>query len=195
MGNISAKEALQLLLDGNERFTTGNPSVKDTSKAKFGELMKGQAPFAIIVTCSDSRVPPELIFDQGLGDLFVVRTAGNVVDQIAIESVEYAVKSLGTPLLVIMGHEKCGAVHDSVDSAESTGNTSVIASKIAPAAKRAVDSGLTGDQLYEKCGIENVQAVVDDLKESQIVKEFTGDGRLTVMGAYYRMGTGKVDFL
>ena len=104
MGNKSGNEALELLQEGNKRFTSGKMAVKDIGDTRREELSsKGQKPFAIIITCSDSRVPPELIFDQALGDLFVIRTAGNVVDQIGVGSAEYAVEHLEVPLLVVMG--------------------------------------------------------------------------------------------
>ncbi|MFX4261020.1 carbonic anhydrase [Pelotomaculum propionicicum] len=196
MGNISGNEALQLLKDGNKRFTTGNPAVKDTGKARRDELVsKGQKPFAIIVTCSDSRVPPELIFDQALGDLFVIRTAGNVVDPIAVGSIEYGVEHLGSPLLVVMGHEKCGAVQATVDGGEAPGSIAAIVSKIAPSAEKARAAGASGSDLYEKCCLENIKATIDEIKESHIVKHFIKDGHLTVIGAKYHLGSGEVVFI
>ncbi|MEG3069594.1 MAG: carbonic anhydrase [Candidatus Syntrophopropionicum ammoniitolerans] len=106
--SVSSNEALQLLQEGNKRFSTGEFATKDLGQARRDELIiKGQDPFAIIITCSDSRVPPELIFDSGLGDLFVIRTAGNVLDPVGMGSAEYAVEHLGTPLLIVLGHDKC----------------------------------------------------------------------------------------
>src|SRR5512140_1143168 len=100
-------EALQKLMDGNKRYVEGKLASKDLGDTKRKELLKGQKPFAIVVTCSDSRVPPELLFDQGLGDVFVIRVAGNVVDPIALGSIEYGAEHLNSPLLVILGHSNC----------------------------------------------------------------------------------------
>ncbi|MBP7332140.1 MAG: Carbonic anhydrase [Firmicutes bacterium ADurb.Bin373] len=196
MGNISGNEALQLLIEGNKRFTTGNLAVKDTGPARRDELVsKGQKPFAIIITCSDSRVPPELIFDQALGDLFVIRTAGNVVDPIAVGSAEYAVEHLGAPLLVVMGHEKCGAVQATVDGGEAPGSIAAIVAKIAPSVQKARDAGAAGNDLYEECCLENIKATISEIMESHIVKHFIKDGKLTVMGAKYYLGSGEVEFI
>jgi carbonic anhydrase len=194
MSNKSGNEALQLLRDGNKRFTSGNLAVKDTGANRREELVsKGQKPFAIIVTCSDSRVPPELIFDQALGDLFVIRTAGNVVDQIGVGSVEYAVEHLEVPLLVVMGHEKCGAVQAAVDGGEAPGGIAAIVSKIMPSVQKARAAGASGKDLYENSCVENIRATINDLKESHIVKHFLKDGKLTVVGAKYYLGSGEVN--
>lgn len=196
MGNISGNEALQLLRDGNKRFTTGNLAVKDTGPARRAELIsKGQNPFAIIITCSDSRVPPELIFDHGLGDLFVIRTAGNVVDPVVMGSAEYAVEHLGTPLLVVMGHEKCGAVQATVDGGEAPGSIAAIVSKIAPSAQKARVADASCSDPYEKCCLENIKSTIDEIKESHIVKHFIKDGHLTIVGAKYHLGSGEVEFI
>src|SRR5512135_449398 len=103
-------ESLQKLMDGNKRYVEGTPINKDLGDTKRKEILKGQHPFATVITCSDSRVPPEHIFDQGLGDIFVVRVAGNVVDSIALGSIEYGTEHVQTPLLVLLGHSDCGAV-------------------------------------------------------------------------------------
>lgn len=196
MGKISGNEALQLLRDGNKRFTTGSPAVKDTGPARREELVsKGQKPFAVIVTCSDSRVPPEIIFDQALGDLFVIRTAGNVVDPIAVGSVEYAVEHLGSPLLLVMGHEKCGAVQATVDGGEAPGSIAAIVAKIAPSAQKARAAGASGSDLYEKCCLENIKSTIEEIKQSHIIKHFIKDGLLTIAGAKYHLSSGAVEFI
>lgn len=116
------EEAQKLLMEGNERFRTGQPLSKDLSLSKRSELMeKGQHPFAVIVSCSDSRVPPELLFDQALGDLFIIRIAGNIITPPELGSVEYAVEHLNTPLVVVLGHENCGAVTAAVQGGEAHG--------------------------------------------------------------------------
>ncbi|MEK7804022.1 MAG: carbonic anhydrase, partial [Deltaproteobacteria bacterium] len=107
---ISADEALKKLIDGNNRFVQSAQAQKDIGNNRRTELTKGQHPFAVILSCSDSRVPPEHIFDQGLGDIFVVRVAGNVADSIELGSVEYAAEHLGVPLILVLGHQSCGAV-------------------------------------------------------------------------------------
>ncbi|NLI13597.1 MAG: carbonic anhydrase [Peptococcaceae bacterium] len=195
MGEISGKEALQLLLEGNKRFTEGNLAVKDTSAARRENLStNGQKPFAIVVTCSDSRVPPELIFDQALGDIFVIRTAGNVVDEIATGSVEYAVEHLEVPLLVVMGHEKCGAVTAAVEGGEAPGSISAIVKKITPSVQKAKGSGFTGSALCEAACMENIGATVADLIKSPIVKHFVKDDKLKVVAAKYLLESGEVRF-
>ena len=195
MGNKSGNEALQLLRDGNKRFVSGGLAVKDTGETRREELVsKGQKPFAIIITCSDSRVPPELIFDQALGDLFVIRTAGNVVDQIGVGSAEYAVEHLEVPLLVVLGHEKCGAVQATVDGGEAPGGIAAIVAKIMPSAQKARAAGASGSDLYEECCLENVKATIKDIMESHIVKHFIKDGKLTVIGAKYYLSSGEVKF-
>lgn len=196
MSNITGNEALQLLRDGNKRFTTGNLAVKDMGKTRREELVsKGQDPFAIIITCSDSRVPPELLFDQALGDLFVIRTAGNIVDPIAVGSAEYAVEHLGVQLLVILGHSNCGAVKATVDGGEAPGCIAAIVSKIIPSVQKAKAAGASGNDLYETSTLENIKAVIDEIKESHIVQHFIKDGKLTVIGAKYHLNSGEVEFL
>lgn len=196
MSKLSGKEALQLLRDGNKRFTEGNLASKDMGKTRREELVsKGQDPFAIIITCSDSRVPPELLFDQALGDLFVIRTAGNIVDPIAVGSAEYAIEHLGVQLLVILGHSNCGAVKATVDGGEAPGSIAAIVSKIAPSVQKARAAGAAGDELYETSCLENVKAVINEIMESHIVKHFIKDGKLTVIGAKYHLDSGKVEFI
>lgn len=196
MSKLSGKEALQLLRDGNKRFTEGNLAAKDMGKTRREELVsKGQDPFAIIITCSDSRVPPELLFDQALGDLFVIRTAGNIVDPIAVGSAEYAIEHLGVQLLVILGHSNCGAVKATVDGGEAPGSIAAIVSKIAPSVQKARAAGAAGDELYETSCLENVKAVINEIMESHIVKHFIKDGKLTVIGAKYHLDSGEVEFI
>ena len=119
---ISADDALAQLVEGNRRFVSGEVARPHQSAARRAELAKGQAPVAIVLTCSDSRVAPELYFDQGLGDLFVIRNAGNVLDDHVLGSIEYAVEHLHVPLLIVIGHEKCGAVSAAVGGGERRGD-------------------------------------------------------------------------
>lgn len=195
MGGISGNEALQLLVEGNKRFTQGNLAVKDMGAARREDLStKGQRPFAVVVACSDSRVPPELLFDQALGDIFVVRTAGNVVDAIAVGSVEYAVEHLETPLLVVLGHEKCGAVKATVDGGEAPGSIAAIVSKIVPSVQKAQAAGTKGSDLYEAACRENIASTMADLEKSPIVEHFKKDGMLKIVGAKYHLASGEVKF-
>ena len=130
----SSDTAKQLLIEGNARFISGKTLSKDLSSTRRIDLMKnGQHPFAVIVSCSDSRVPPELLLDQALGDLFVIRVAGNVITPVELGSVEYAVEHLKAPLVVVLGHEGCGAVTAAVQGGEIPGSISAITDKIKPA--------------------------------------------------------------
>ncbi|HWI55307.1 MAG TPA: carbonic anhydrase, partial [Desulfobacteria bacterium] len=150
------------LISGNVRYVSGKLQAKDLSAAKRKDLSEnGQKPFAIVLTCSDSRVPPELVLDQGLGDIFVVRTAGNVVDPIAIGSIEYGVEHLHAPLIMVLGHEKCGAVKATVEAGDKKveGNLGAIVDKIRPSVLKAKAAGATGVDLPEKAADENVKAV------------------------------------
>lgn len=190
-----AETARQMLVAGNYRFVSGNFAAKNLSVFRREELKKnGQKPFAIIVTCSDSRVPPELLFDQALGDLFVIRVAGNVVDPVAVGSVEYGAEHLGSPLIVVMGHEKCGAVKATVQGGEVPGSIGAIVSKIKPSVDKVKATGATGDDLAEKSADENVKAVIAELEKSPIIKERVEKGELTVMGAKYLIGKGTVEW-
>ena len=123
---LDAEESLKKLMDGNRRFVSETYDRGDIGPGRRAEISKGQRPFAVIVDCSDSRVVPEFIFDQGLGDLFVIRTAGNIVDDIAIGSVEYAVKHLGVRLVLVLGHDDCGAVKATVAGGKAEGHIDAI---------------------------------------------------------------------
>jgi len=191
----SPEEALTLLKEGNQRFVAGQTLPQDVSEEKRNSLVaKGQKPFAVIVSCSDSRLPPELIFDQGLGDLFVVRVAGNVLGPVAMGSVEYGVEHLHAPLLVILGHNHCGAVKASVDGGEIPGSIGAIVAKIKPSLGLVRSSGITGDSIYEHVEDMNVKAMVNEVQSSPIVKELLHEGKLRIIGAKYCQETGKVTF-
>jgi len=187
-------EALQKLMDGNKRYVSGSLMKKDLGDTKRKELAKGQKPFAIVVTCSDSRVPPELLFDQGLGDIFVIRAAGNVVDTIALGSIEYGAEHLNAPLLFILGHSKCGAVTATIDAkGEPEGNIGAIVKKIMPAAEKAKKKGGTKDEILETAIQENVKNVYSDvMKKSKIVPHLVEEGKLKIAAGEYDITTGKV---
>jgi len=183
--------AKQLLDDGNARFTSGKTLNKDISAARRMDLEKnGQHPFAVIVSCSDSRVPPEVLYDEALGDLFVIRVAGNVVTPVELGSVEYAVEHLKTPLVVVLGHESCGAVTAAVQGGEIPGSIGSIVEKIQPAIAKAKISGVTGNDLIEKSTDINVQNAIQDILKSPIVKHAVDTKQTKLLGAKYDLDTG-----
>lgn len=188
-------EAQQLLTEGNKRYITGKVLADDLSSTKRDALKKGQKPLAIILSCSDSRVPPEVIFDQGLGDVFVIRDAGNVADPVITGSVEYGAEHLGAPLLVVLGHSSCGAVTATVKGGEVPGSIGSIVEKIKPSADKAKAEGAVGDQIIEKAAELNVEATMAQLEKSPVIKELVESGKLKIVGAKYNLGTGEVGWL
>lgn len=194
---MSADSALAELMAGNARFVAGQHQHPGIDVLRRRELAAGQSPFAVILGCSDSRVPPSLVFDRGLGDLFVVRVAGNIADPAGIASIEYAVDHLGSPLIFVLGHEKCGAV-DAVLGALGSGHTlpghlNLLVDAIAPAIKQARAEG--GDVLQHAID-DNVKHVVGQLKNSQpLLAPAINDGKAKVVGGIYRLATGKIDLI
>lgn len=200
---ISANEALERLKEGNRRFVSGTRSPETPmSQAHREKLAGGQEPFAVIVGCSDSRVPVELVFDQGLGDLFVIRVAGNVMAPSLIGSVEYAVANLGTRLAVVLGHTGCGAVQATVDELRQptenpSKNLRSIVDRIRPAVEGQMDSGGKDDRedLVRRSVRANVRVSANALKrESDILESMVEKGKLRIIGAEYSLETGEVDF-
>ena len=200
---IPATEALERLQDGNRRFIAGNPAGSDGIRSsRRTELVSGQNPFAVILGCSDSRVPAELIFDVGLGDLFVIRVAGNIAAPSHIGSVEYAVERLGARLVVVVGHTMCGAVTAVVDGygRSDTGkspNFQVIADFIQPTVDALVTANpeLVDDALLNRAVRANIVASVECLrKESAILDQHLLDRDLIIAGAEYCLETGIVEF-
>lgn len=201
---ITSNEALQKLVQGNQRFLDGKGGRDlDFEHARRLELVGEQAPFAIVLGCSDSRVPLELIFDQGLGDLFVIRVAGNVVSPSQIGSVEFAAGKFGTPLVVVMGHTQCGAVAATVEHLVAGGEVPTphlgfIVEKIKPAveAVRGSSPGLGPDELIAESTRENVRQTVAALASgSELLKSRLEKGVLNIVGAEYSLETGRVEFL
>lgn len=192
----SPEEAKQLLLDGNQRFIEGKPLSKDLSFTKRSELLeKGQHPFAVIVSCSDSRVPPELLFDQALGDLFVIRIAGGVITPVELGSVEYAVEHLNTPLVVVLGHENCGAVTAAVQEGEAHGSVSAIIDKITPAVEKAKAMGTSEKDLVAKSTELNIENARLDILKSSIIKERLAENQVNVLGIMYDLDEGILTML
>jgi len=187
---VTADEALTRLKAGNERFVTGKLIHPNEGADRRTEVAKGQSPFAIIVGCSDSRVGPEVVFDQGLGDLFVIRTAGNVVDDVALGSIEYAADHLGAPLILVLGHTRCGAVSAAVAGGHAPGHVASVVEKIKPAVDET--KGKPGDAL-ENAVRANVRHVVNQLRNSApILSGLVKSGKLRVVGACYDLDTGRV---
>lgn len=188
----SAAEVWNSLMAGNRRFVAGKPEARDLVSLRH-QLASGQSPKAIILSCSDSRVGPELVFDQSLGDIFVVRTAGNVADKVALGSIEYAVEHLHSPLLVVLGHQKCGAVNAACSGEKMPSeNLDAIVEKINPAVTRA-KTYAKADDLVESAIKENVRQSARDLSaNSEIIGSAVKFGKLSVIEAEYELETGQV---
>lgn len=188
--------ALTMLLKGNERFVRGTRTSPNLSREhRIQTARNGQKPFVSILSCSDSRVPLEHVFDAGIGDLFVIRVAGNVADKAEIGSLEYGVGHLGTSLLVVLGHTKCGAVTAVVTGAKVGGNITSFTDNIAPAAEktRKLAKGLSPDELVLKSIKANVwQSVEDIYNSSDEICAMVAEGKLKVVGALYDLESGKV---
>jgi carbonic anhydrase len=193
--DVSPDDALKRLVEGNARFVAANPVrlEGETLIQRRAELVDGQKPFAILVSCSDSRVPPELIFDQGLGDMFVVRTAGEVVDSIGLGSIEYGVEHLGASLIVVLGHARCGAVSAAVSGAAEPGQISAVLKAIQPAVAEV--KGKSGDQVDNAVRAQ-ARVVARRLGgEDPVLAPRVQSKKLKIVAAYYDLGTGRVEFL
>jgi carbonic anhydrase len=187
---LTADEALTKLMDGNRRFLAGQHEDSSRSAQRRTENAQGQKPFAIVVSCSDSRVGPELVFDQGLGDIFVVRTAGEVLDAPGLGSIEYAVEHFGSPLIVVLGHQRCGAVAAAVAGGHAPGHIESLIKAIQPAVVET--KGQPGDHV-DNAVRANVSRVVRQLKNSKpILAEFSHAGKVRIVGAYYDLDSGAV---
>jgi carbonic anhydrase len=201
---IDSRTALERLREGNRRFASNVRSVDALlSQTRRGDLAAAQAPFAIVLGCSDSRSPAEIVFDQGLGDLFVIRVAGNIVAPSQIGSVEFAADRFGTQLVVVMGHSQCGAVQAALEAVESPSapqpsrNMLSIVERVRPAVEPLVPAhrGRDREILMAASARANVRSSTDKLRHgSPILEQHIADGRLLVVGAYYDISTGEVDF-
>ncbi|MEB3179258.1 MAG: carbonic anhydrase [Nostocaceae cyanobacterium] len=187
---VSPEEALKRLLEGNKRFIQEKRQNPNQSRMRLQQTAEAQYPFASILGCADSRVPAEIVFDQGLGDLFVVRVAGNIASQEAIGSLEFSTAVLGSQLIVVLGHSRCGAVTAAAKGDPLPGRIGVFVEEIKPAVQRV--RGKTGD-LEENSIVSNVQYQVERLKEaSTILSNLIEQGKLKVVGGRYDLATGKV---
>ena len=192
---MSPTQALAQLMEGNQRFQRDANSHPHLHAKRRSELVGGQAPFAVILSCSDSRVPPELIFDQGLGGLFVVRLAGNTVTRAGLESIDYAVDHLGTNLIMVLGHDSCGAVKGALTECVSKPAAELpeIFANICPAVDQARKAG--GDKLESNAIDLNVTDQVKMLERSPLFKKRIADGSLKIVGARYGLESGKVEII
>ncbi len=201
---IDAKEALQRLRGGNLRFATGSRSGDSlTSQARRTEVAAGQEPFAVILGCSDSRVPVELVFDQGLGDLFVIRVAGNIIAPSLVGSVEFAAERFGTRLVVVLGHSRCGAILATLEQLQQppsrggSPNLSSIVDRVRPSVQELLATDLRSDPeaLVKHAVRANIRASASHLRHgSYVIEELSTSAGLLVVGAEYSLETGIVDF-
>ncbi len=195
--DLSPDEALALLMAGNAAFLRGEKASGLSDAQRRLDLAHGQAPFAAYVSCSDSRVPPELLFGRGLGELFIIRNAGNTVDTAALGSIEYAVAVLGVPLVVVMGHESCGAVKAAVDVVEKNAKfPGSIGRAVEPIIPAVLASRGEPGSLLENSVRANVRRTAHYLRSQTdpLMQKPLAEGRLKVVGAHYGLSSGKVDF-
>lgn len=197
VGTLDHRSALQKLLAGNRRFVAGRQRHPRQSPRQLRELARGQHPYVITLGCADSRVPPELLFDQGLGDIFDHRIAGNIVDDLLLGSIEYGVEEFGSPLLLVLGHERCGAITATVEAIRTghnpPGHIGAVVAALRPIVAPVLDQ--PGDPVEN--GVRaNVRAVVSQLpRRSRIVRHHVDQGKLRVYGARYDLDTGHVTLL
>jgi carbonic anhydrase len=193
---MTSQEALQLLKEGNARFAQSKPVRPDQDQSRMTDTAdKGQKPFVAILSCSDSRAPVELLFDRGIGDIFAVRVAGNVAGVDQMGSLEYAVEHLKVPLVVVLGHSKCGALTTVVEGHEAHGYIKAITDQIEPIVKetRKDNPGIPMDKLVEACIRANVRHVTDYLTaKSAPIRNAVENGSVKIIGAYYDIRSGQV---
>ena len=195
---ISADEALQRLIDGNARFVRGELHFPSVPREVFADLAKDQQPYAMILGCSDSRVPPELIFGAGLGDLFVVRVAGNSISPEVAGSLQYAGRHLNTPLLVVLGHERCGAVAAALETkfrgSRQHSRIQILVDGLLPALAQ-VDPRASPDTQLAQAVEANVRWTISQILNTPEGQARLAEGRMKLAGAIYEIGTGQVRFL
>ena len=190
---INADGALKMLSEGNKRYALDKSLHPHITSVRRAELIEGQHPFAIVLGCSDSRIPVELVFDQGVGDIFVVRNAGNIADDVSLASIEYAAAHLHVSLVVVLGHGSCGAVTATASGGELEGHLPTIASAIRPAVEKV--NGQQGD-LVNNAARANAVMVAEKLKSSKpVLAELVKSGKLTISAAFYDIKSGKVEFI
>src|SRR5215470_3390437 len=192
--SVAPADAISKLKEGNARYTSGNLQHPGQTTERRAELARTQHPFAVILSCSDSRVPPEIVFDQGLGELFIVRVAGNVINDEGLGSIEYTVAHLGTRLILVLGHQSCGAVDAAKKTIAAKGKAPGHIQSLVTAIKPAVEA--TAKEDLDATIKANVKHVVDTLRSSTpILKTAIDSGKIQVIGGYYSLDTGAVTFL
>lgn len=189
---LSPDAALQKLMEGNQRFVQHHPQYPDQSEARVREVAQAQHPFATVLSCADSRAPAEILFDQGIGDVFDVRIAGNIATPEALGSIEYAVALLETPLLMVLGHERCGAVTAAVENKPLPGEIGSFVKAILPAVERVKDQ--PGDAV-DNAVVANVQYQIEQLQRSSLLSERLQSGKLKIVGGRYDLDTGTVTII
>lgn len=187
---MNAREALGRLKDGNKRFVEGNPETSVQGNDAREELTGGQNPYAIILSCADSRVVPELAFDTGLGEIFIIRVAGNVANVSSIASIEYAVANLGTKLIVVMGHQSCGAVGAAIAGGDAGPNLNKLVAYITPTVEK-LGAEADMDDIIKENANNSVETL---LRNSKIISDAVASGEVQIVSAYYSLATGEVEF-
>lgn len=194
---ISPQEALEKLIEGNKRFANGDSQHPNRCDETKNALLKQQKPFVAVLSCSDSRVPVEIIFDAGLGDIFAVRTAGHVLSKEVMGSLEYAIRTLGVKLIMILGHENCGAIRTAVETYQNKGydelseNLQSILNHIYPAIEQTV---CENDDFLNSAVKSNINYQLEDLKKKDdYIKQKVENGEIKLVGAMYSLATGKVE--
>lgn len=187
--DITPEQALQSLIEGNQRFVTRKRRNPNQTPARLVEVAKAQKPFASILGCADSRVPSEIVFDQGLGDLFVCRVAGNIATPEEIGSLEFGSLVLGSKVIMVLGHERCGAVDATIKGAQVPGQIGSLIDAIKPSVEKSKQ--LPGDKLENACKA-NILMQVEKLKASTVLSQLIDAGKLKIVGAYYDLDNGTV---
>lgn len=188
--SAEAEQALEKLLLGNEKYLSGSIKPNVGASLRQDLATNGQHPYAIVITCSDSRVPAELIFNSSLGDIFVIRTAGNVVSDFEVGSVEYGAEHLGSPLIFVLGHTNCGAVTAATEGGEAAGKIQAIVDEIEPSVQKAKDAG--AEDVLSKAIEYNVMNSVDKIISSEVIQELMEEGKVEVVGGVYDINTGTI---
>ncbi|MEB3277617.1 MAG: carbonic anhydrase [Lyngbya sp.] len=185
--NMTPDEALQNLMEGNQRFVTNKRQNPNQSTVRLTEVAQGQNPFAAVLSCADSRVPVEIIFDQGFGDIFVVRDAGNIATPEEIGSLEFGTLVLGAKVLMVIGHQNCGAVKATIDGNAVPGKIGSIIDAIKPA--------IQANQTLETAVKANVKLQIEKLKTSPVLTKLVQEGNLKIVGGYYNLETGQIELV
>lgn len=191
--SVSSMQALRLLMDGNQRFSSGYPTHPHHTTRRRNEITKGQHPIAAVLCCSDSRVPPEIVFDQGLGDIFVVRVAGNVADNLTLGSIEYAVEHLHVPLVLVLGHSKCGAVAASLENKLHRSHIDHIIKHIRPSIPSS--QKISEDMMTETAKSHTKRMVKKLIDAKSVFSHLIQRKKLKIIPAFYSLDTGKIELL